>query len=178
MITSRKPKGRKQYICCFLWYQIINAQKHINYDVHWYHVKQFILPSGNSYCKFHILFIYYVLYFALLISTLYFPFFPFFFIGRTWKEVVSIQANHPCFIKGRSLVSQMYQLQQLKIKNDTTWVTLDFKILTLFFKVSFEVFKQLFLKSRHNNWKIVVVEFPFGQSSRLRVCNFTKKAPF
>ena len=162
MITSRKPKGRKQYICCFLWYQIINAQKHINYDERWYRVKQFILPSGNSYCKFHIIFIYYVRYSALWISTLYFSFFPFFFIGRTWEEVVSIQANHPCFIKGRSSVSQMYQLQQLKMKNDTTWVTLDFKILTLFFEVFFEVFKQLFLKSRHNNWKIIVVEFLFG----------------
>ena len=64
-VTFIKPKGRKKYICCFLQYQILKVQKHINHDKYWYHVKQFTLVSANSYCNFHILFLYYVLYFPL-----------------------------------------------------------------------------------------------------------------
>ena len=48
---------------------------------------------------------YYVQYFQLCTSTLYFPCFPFFFIYCTWKSVLSIQTIHPCFVKARSLVS-------------------------------------------------------------------------
>ena len=64
-VTLIKPKGRKQCICCFLQYQILTVQKHINHDEYWYHVKQFTLVSANSYRNFHILFLYYVLYFPL-----------------------------------------------------------------------------------------------------------------
>ena len=99
-----KPKGRKQYICYFLQYQILKAQKLINHYEYSYHVKQFILASANSYCNFYILFIYYVLYFPLWTSTLYFPSFTF-FIDQTWKQVLPIQAINPCFIEGRSWVS-------------------------------------------------------------------------
>ena len=60
-----KPKGRKEYVYCFLQYQILKAQKRINQDEYCYHVKQFILVSANSYCHFYILFRYYVLYFPL-----------------------------------------------------------------------------------------------------------------
>ena len=45
-------------------------------------LKQLILASANSYCKFHIFVIYNVLYFSLWTSTLYFLCFPFFFIDR------------------------------------------------------------------------------------------------
>ena len=45
-----------------------------------YHASQFILALTNSYCNFHILFIYYVLYISLCASTLYFPCLPFIFI--------------------------------------------------------------------------------------------------
>ena len=86
-------------------YQLLKAQKCINHDGYWYHLKQFILASGNSYCNFHILFIYYVLYFPLQTSTLYFPCFRFFFIDRNLKQVLSIRAIHPCFVKDRSSVS-------------------------------------------------------------------------
>ena len=42
----------------FLQYQILKAQKRINHDEYWYHVKQFILASTNSYCVISILFLY------------------------------------------------------------------------------------------------------------------------
>ena len=45
-------------------------------------LKQFILASANSYCKFHIFVIYNVLYFSLWTSTPYFLCFPFFCIDR------------------------------------------------------------------------------------------------
>ena len=77
-----KPKGRKQYVYCFLQYQILKAPKRINQDEYCYHVKQFILVSANSYCHFRILFRYYVLYFQLWTSTLYFPCFLFCFIDQ------------------------------------------------------------------------------------------------
>ena len=47
IITFLKPKGRKQYICCFLQYQILKAKKHVNHDDYCYHVKQFILASAT-----------------------------------------------------------------------------------------------------------------------------------
>ena len=47
----------------FLTISILKSAKTINHDEYCYHVKQFILVSANSYCNFHILFIYYVLYF-------------------------------------------------------------------------------------------------------------------
>ena len=47
IITFLKPKGRKQYICCFLQYQILKAKKHINHDEYCCHVKQFILASAT-----------------------------------------------------------------------------------------------------------------------------------
>ena len=87
IITFIKPKGRKQYTCCLLQYQILKAQKRINHDEYWCHVKQFILASA---CNFHILFKYYVLYFPLWTSTLYFPCFPFVLIDCTWKQALPI----------------------------------------------------------------------------------------
>ena len=100
-------------------YQLLKAQKCANHDEYWYHLKHFILASANSYYNFHILFIDYVLYFPLRTSTLHFPCFSFFFIDRTLNQVLSIRAIHPCFVKGRSSVSQAYKLQQLKMKSNT-----------------------------------------------------------
>ena len=53
IITFLKPNGRKQYICSFLQYQILKAQKHVNQDEYCHHVKQFILASANLHCNFH-----------------------------------------------------------------------------------------------------------------------------
>ena len=39
IITSIKPKGRKQYICCHLQYQILKVQNRINHDEYWYQEK-------------------------------------------------------------------------------------------------------------------------------------------
>ena len=80
IITFIKSRGRKQYTSYFLQYQILKAQKRINHGENWYQVKQSILASVNRYCNFHILFIYYVLYFALGTFTLYFPCFPSFLL--------------------------------------------------------------------------------------------------
>ena len=55
-------------MCCFQQYQILKAQERINDDQYCYHVNQFILEPANSYCNFHILFVYYVLYFPLCTS--------------------------------------------------------------------------------------------------------------
>ena len=49
----------------FLTISNVKSAKRINHEGHWYHVKHFILASANSYCHFHILDIYYILYFPL-----------------------------------------------------------------------------------------------------------------
>ena len=48
-----------------LQHQILKVQKSLNHDEYCYHIKQFILTSANSYCNFHVLFTYYILYFPL-----------------------------------------------------------------------------------------------------------------
>ena len=111
-VTLIKPKGRKQCICCFLQYQILTVQKHINHDEYWYHVKQFTLVSANSYRNFHILFLYYVLYFPSWTSTLYFSCFPFFFIDCTWKQVY-------CPFKQFILVS--WKIHHQSVKHSWKW---------------------------------------------------------
>ena len=59
-----------------------------------------------SYCNFHILSIYHVLYFPLWTSAFYFPWFSFYFTDRTWKQGLSIlQAIQLCSVKDRSWVS-------------------------------------------------------------------------
>ena len=112
IIKFKKSKGKKKCIRCFLQHQTLKSKICINHDGYCYHVKQFILASENSYCNFHILFIYYVLYFPLRTTALYFSCFSFFFIDCTWKQVLSIlQAIHSCFTKGRSWVSTNVQTE-------------------------------------------------------------------
>ena len=52
---------------------------------------QFILASVNSYCNFHILFMYHALYFPTFSFTLYVPCFHFFLIDHNQKEVLLIK---------------------------------------------------------------------------------------
>ena len=99
-----KTRMKETIHMLILQHQILKAQKSLNQDEYCYHIKQFILTLVNSYCNFHILFIYYVLYFPLGTSTLYFPYFSFFFIDRTYLKADAVQI-HPCFVKGPSLVS-------------------------------------------------------------------------
>ena len=49
------------------------------------------MPSANSYCYFHILFMYHALYFPMFIFTLYAPCFPFFLINHNQKQVLLIK---------------------------------------------------------------------------------------
>ena len=46
----------------FIKNQILKVQKCINHEEYWFHVKQFILVSANSYFNFHILFRYSMYY--------------------------------------------------------------------------------------------------------------------
>ena len=85
-----KTKMTETIHMLILQHQILKAQKSFNHDEYCYHIKQFTMTSANSYCSIHILFIYYVLYFPLWTSTLYFQYVPFFFIDRAWKHVLSI----------------------------------------------------------------------------------------
>ena len=138
-----KTKMKETMHVPILQHQILRSKKSINHDEYCYHVKQFILTSANSYCNFHILFMYYVLYFPLSnsycnfhilfiyyvlhfplgTSTLYFLCFSFFLIYCTWKQMLSIYVIYLCFVKDRSLVSWTDKIQQLKIKSNTPWVT-------------------------------------------------------
>ena len=138
-----KTKMKETMHVPILQHQILRLKKSINHDEYCYHVKQFILTSANSYCNFHILFMYYVLYFPLSnsycnfhilfiyyvlhfplgTSTLYFLCFSFFLIDCTWKQMLSIYVIYLCFVKDRSLVSWTDKMQQLKIKSNTPWVT-------------------------------------------------------
>ena len=100
-----KTKSKETIYMLFLTISNLKSTKHMNQDEYCYHVKQIILASANSYFNFHILVVYYVPYFPLRDSTLYFSCRPFFFFDCTWKQVLSIQAIHPCFVKGWPLVS-------------------------------------------------------------------------
>ena len=51
------------------------------------------MPSANSYCYFHILFMYHALYFPMFIFTLYAPCFPFFLINHNQKQVLLIKES-------------------------------------------------------------------------------------
>ena len=54
-------------------------------------VNQFILPSGNWYWNFHIIFMCHALYFPLCTFTLCFPSIPFLYIDRTQKQMQLIK---------------------------------------------------------------------------------------
>ena len=56
-----KTKMKETIHMLILQHQILKAQKILDHDEYCYHIKQFILTSANSYCNFHILFMYYVL---------------------------------------------------------------------------------------------------------------------
>ena len=116
MITFIKPKGRKQYMCCFLRYQILRGQNVINYDEYCCHVKQVILASANSYCNFRIFFIYYVLYFPVWTSKLYFPCFPFVFYCSHLKAG-TVHSSDSSLIGKRSIISQLH-VQAATAKNE------------------------------------------------------------
>ena len=80
-------------------------------------LKQFILASANSYCKFHIFLIYNVLYFSLWTSTPYFLCFPFFFIDRLsmfsfpfcWSHLKAETAHlvNSSLFRKRSIIGQL-----------------------------------------------------------------------
>ena len=89
-----------------LQHQILKAQK--RHDEYCYHIKQFVMTSANSYYNFHILFIYYVLYFPLGTSTLNFPCFSFFFIDRTWKlKADAVHLSDSSLFRKRSIIGQL-----------------------------------------------------------------------
>ena len=106
-----------------LQHQILKAQKCLNHDEYCYHIKQFILTSANSYCDFHILFIYYVLYLPLETSTLYFPCFFLFYWSHLKADTVHL-SDLSLFCK-RSIIGQLtYKLQQLKIKSNAPFINI------------------------------------------------------
>ena len=86
-----------------LQHQILKAKK--RHGEYCYHIKQFILTSANPYYNFHILFIYYILYFPLGTCTLYFPCFSFFLIDCTWKHAVHFSDLY--LFRKRSIIGQL-----------------------------------------------------------------------
>ena len=122
IITFIKPKGGKQYICCFLQYQILKAQEHIN-DGEWCdHVNQFILEPANSYCNFHILFIYYVLYFPLCTSHST-SIFPFLFYWSHLKVGAVPSKDSPLFRKSLTIGQLNVQSATAENEEQYFWVT-------------------------------------------------------
>ena len=53
-----KTKIKETIHMLILKHQILKAQKSLNHGEYCSHIKQFILTSPNSYCNFHILFMY------------------------------------------------------------------------------------------------------------------------
>ena len=116
IIPLVKPNGRKQYICCFLQYQVLKARKRINLDSTAITENSFLV-SANSYCNFHILLIYYILYYPLWTFTLYFPCFPFFFVDRLsmfpflfyWSnlKVGTMHSSDSSLFRKRSIIGQL-----------------------------------------------------------------------
>ena len=94
IITFIIPKGRKQYIRCFLQYQILKRMNHDEYNaipwtsLFWQHMVITIF--------FHI---HYVLGFPICTFTLYFPCFPFFFYWSHLKTAVVHSSESSLFHK-------------------------------------------------------------------------------
>ena len=85
-----------------LQHQILKAKK--RHGEYCYHIKQFILTSANPYYNFHILFIYYILYFPLGTCTLFFHV-SLSFLLIALESMQSISVIYTYFVKGQSLVS-------------------------------------------------------------------------
>ena len=106
IMTFIKPKGRKQYICCFLRYQILKAQKCINHDEYWYHVIRFILALANSYCNFQILFIKILFILSIVNFHTVLAMFPFLFYWLHLKAGIVHSSDSSLFRK-RSIIGQL-----------------------------------------------------------------------
>ena len=79
----------KNTYAVFLRYEILKVQWRINVVEYCYSLYQFILPSANSYCYFHIVFMCLALYFPMF--TLHIPCFPFFLIDHNQNQVLLIK---------------------------------------------------------------------------------------
>ena len=75
----------------FLLYENLKTQQRIKVDEYCYPMHQFIMPSANSHCHFHILFIHHGQYFPTCIFTLYFPCLPFVLIDHNGKQLLVIK---------------------------------------------------------------------------------------
>ena len=105
--------------------------------------------------------------------------FPFLFYWSHLKVCTVHSSNSSLFCK-RSIIGQLNILaataanEEQYTYNNRIYIGFQnsYSVCEVFFD------KQLFLKGRQIIWKILVVEFIFWQSCRLRACNFTKKALF
>ena len=120
---------------------------------------------------------YYVICFSFWASTLYFPCFPFFVVDRTWKYV------HSSLFCKRSIIGQL-NIPAATAENEerhtySKMIYTGFQNSYSFCEVFFD--KQLFLKGRKFNWKLLVVELidwgPATSPKRysfkyFEICNF------
>ena len=104
--------------------------------------------------------------------------FPFFFVHL---KVCTVHSRTSSLFCKRSIIGQL-NIPAATAENEEQYtysniIYIGFQNSYSFLKFSLiSIDKQLFLKGRQINWKILVVEFIFCQSCRLRACNFTKKA--
>ena len=115
-----------------LQHQILKAQRSLNHDEYCYHIKQFIMTSANSYCNIHILFIYYVLYFPLWTSTLYFPCFPFFFYWSHLKAD-AVHLSDSSLFRQRSIMGQL-NVQAVTAENQEQYILSNICIMFIAFQ--------------------------------------------
>ena len=98
---------------------------------------QFILASVNSYCNFHILFMYHALYFPTFSFTLYVPRFHFFLTDHNQKEVLLIKLIM-LFWSSKNFFCPFQRFENFNIHNVVSTSTPNFNLdLTLFNVVNF-----------------------------------------
>ena len=103
--------------------------------------------------------------------------FPFLFYWLHLKVCTVHLSNSSLFCK-RSIIGQL-KIPAATAENEEQYtysniIYIGFQNSDSFFEVFFD--KQLFLKDRQINWKILIEVFIFRKSCRLRACNFTKKS--
>ena len=116
------------------------------------HIVIFILLSYTIYCTFHCViphcaFHAFLSFLLIALESRFCPIKPFILVSKKFDH--------------RS-VKRMYKLQQLKIKNDTSWVTCYIHCISklLLFSLKFSL-KQVFLTCRQIHWKMFVQKFIF-----------------
>ena len=120
--TSQYGKTKIKNIMKNTWcfFTIWNLKSAVTCKYGCYSLDQFMLPSANSYCYSHILFMYHALYFPTFIFTMCVTCFPFFFIDHNQKQVLLIK-RVIFFLKHKNILFALFNFLKMVIFTTLLW---------------------------------------------------------